>query len=50
MKVTDKLGIVSAAKKKKKKHKTKNDKAICRKEEEKIKRLNKRQIWNAFLV
>lgn len=49
MKVTDKLGIVSAAAKKKK-HKTKNDKAICRKEEEKIKRLNKRQIWNAFLV
>ena len=44
MKVTDKK------KKKKKTHKTKNDKAICRKEEEKIKRLNKRQIWNAFLV
>ena len=45
MKVTDKLGIVSAAKKKK----TTNDKAICRKEEEK-KRLNKRPVWNAFLV
>lgn len=48
MKVTDKSGIVSAAKKQK--TKTKNDKAICRKEEEKKKRLNKRQVWNAFPV
>ena len=43
MKVADKLGVVTAAKKQ-----NKNGKAIGREQEKK--RLNNWQVWNVFLV